>query len=289
MQANQDWKEKYFALLNAPKLQEASVTKALAIKRENFPPSLFRFRPLNLNTLSEIRKNYIWLASPDSFNDPFDSSLSVSYLKPLLLAAGIIPMSVPAVSSMIEQGAKKKTETLKQALITSLRICCFCQRNDSIVMWSHYAANHQGICIEYDAKEFLANKLVLKKLHPVIYKGELFAVSPNATFSGGGAEQNPLLATIAACHKSREWSYEEEWRLVSPVSRTKQRSRKVRAKSSYIGPEYILTYRPKVIFLGAKIPEKAKDLITAIAADVQVPVFQASLAWNGFRLEFAKA
>jgi hypothetical protein len=67
MLANEKWKEKYFALLNTPTLLEASLTEATAIKRENFPPSLFRFRPLNLNTLSEIRQNYIWLASPDSF------------------------------------------------------------------------------------------------------------------------------------------------------------------------------------------------------------------------------
>ena len=144
-------------------------------------------------------------------------------------------------------------------------------------MWSHYAANHQGICIEYDAKEFLTNESILKKLHPVIYKEELFDAYPYTTFFGVGAEQNPLLASIAACHKSNEWSYEEEWRLISPVSPENNK------------PEYNLTYRPKGIFLGAKIPEKDKELLTAIAADVQIPIFQASLEWNGFKLEFANA
>ena len=134
--------------------------------------------------------------------------------------------------------AKTEAEILKRRFRTSLRICGFCQRKDSIITWSHYAANHHGICIEYDAKEFLTNESILKKLHPVIYKEELFDAYPYTTFFGVGAEQNPLLASIAACHKSNEWSYEEEWRLISPVSPENNK------------PEYNLTYRPKGIFFG---------------------------------------
>lgn len=143
-------------------------------------------------------------------------------------------------------------------------------------MWSHYAANHQGICIEYDAKEFSTNEPIFTQLHPVIYKKELFDASPYTNVFGGGSEQNPLLATIAACHKSGEWSYEEEWRLISSVSPEHNR------------PEYILTYRPKSISLGAKMSEKEKELVTAIAADLQIPVLQTSLAWNQFKLEFTE-
>ena len=38
---------------------------------------------------------------------------------------------------------------LKQAR-DSLRVACFSETNRSILMWSHYAKNHQGFCIEYD-------------------------------------------------------------------------------------------------------------------------------------------
>jgi hypothetical protein len=42
-------------------------------------------------------------------------------------------------------------------------------------------------------------------------------------------------------------------------------------------PEYILTYHPRSISLGTKIPEKGKELVTAIASDLQISVLQASL------------
>ena len=34
----------------------------------------------------------------------------------------------------------------------TLRISCFSSRLDSIVMWSHYASNHTGYCVEYNLK-----------------------------------------------------------------------------------------------------------------------------------------
>ena len=35
--------------------------------------------------------------------------------------------------------------TKKDALAT-----CFSKRNDSILMWSHYADSHKGVCFEFD-------------------------------------------------------------------------------------------------------------------------------------------
>ncbi len=32
----------------------------------------------------------------------------------------------------------------------SLGVICFSERSDSLLMWSHYADNHNGICIEFD-------------------------------------------------------------------------------------------------------------------------------------------
>jgi hypothetical protein len=104
--------------------------------------------------------------------------------------------------------AKTEAEILNKFLKTSLRICCFCQNKDSVVMWSHYAANHRGICLEYDTQEFIQNDSLLNYLHPVVYKQELFDAAPYTSFFGEGMERNPLMTTIAACHKSREWSYE---------------------------------------------------------------------------------
>jgi hypothetical protein len=112
--------------------------------------------------------------------------------------------------------AKAEAQILNRFLKTILRICCFCQNKASIVMWSHYASNHRGICIEYDTQEFIPSDSVANDLHPVIYKQLVFDAASYTSFFSEGVERNPLMTTIAACHKSREWSYEEEWRLIFP-------------------------------------------------------------------------
>ena len=47
--------------------------------REDFPlkmgpPFVFRFRPPNENTISELKEGYIWFSDRKSLNDPFDSN-----------------------------------------------------------------------------------------------------------------------------------------------------------------------------------------------------------------------
>ena len=37
-------------------------------------PYVFRFRPPNENTLSELKENYIWFSDRDSLNDELDSN-----------------------------------------------------------------------------------------------------------------------------------------------------------------------------------------------------------------------
>lgn len=36
--------------------------------------SLFKYRTINQDTLEALRKQKIWVASPSSFNDPFDTN-----------------------------------------------------------------------------------------------------------------------------------------------------------------------------------------------------------------------
>lgn len=56
-------------------------------------------------------------------------------------------------------------------------VSCFSEKDDSMLMWSHYARNHTGMCIEYDfaALDF-KNKLVWD-LHPVKYIYDLLDIN----------------------------------------------------------------------------------------------------------------
>lgn len=98
------------------------------------------------------------------------------------------------------------------------RISCFSKRNDSILMWSHYADSHRGVCIEFDETRSFFNDV---KYSNAKCKLDLFAATSRILaydFIGeklgyGDAEfASNMLAPFYT--KSSDWSYEEEVRCV---------------------------------------------------------------------------
>jgi len=48
-------------------------------------------------------------------------------------------------------------------------VVCLNEKKDNILMWSHYAKNHTGFCIEYDHKSLVSGAPRLRLLYPVFY------------------------------------------------------------------------------------------------------------------------
>lgn len=94
--------------------------------------TLYAFRPVNIYTINDIIHDSITVSNPNSFNDPLD----------------------PLVNKAIDIKGMKDTSLGKS--FEKIRIKCFSEsRNDinpyeNILMWSHYADSHKGICIKYN-------------------------------------------------------------------------------------------------------------------------------------------
>jgi hypothetical protein len=145
-------------------------------------------------------------------------------------------------------------------------------------MWSHYANLHKGICVEFPGSAMLASAKVLDLLHPVRYTERLLDLF-QLLYPSTAAEPSPLPPDIwpilAACQKSEEWQYEEEWRLVSldPAS----------------GPKFSLDncgIKPSRIIVGARIDEPNRAAIEDLAHKISVPVIKARLATDRLEIEF---
>ncbi len=54
------------------------------------------------------------------------------------------------ISKVVAQEFEDMATKLSAAFKSGLFITCFSETNKSILMWSHYASNHTGFCIEYD-------------------------------------------------------------------------------------------------------------------------------------------
>ena len=154
----------------------------------------------------------------------------------------------------------------------SLKVCSFSGTQYSIIMWSHYADQHRGFCIEYDTDSLPPENLFVRMLYPVIYSEKLFdgtkyylaALRNRATF-------NSLFPALAALYKSPEWSYEKEWRLVIPANL-------VREASPWRVPA------PKHIYLGSRMPDGEKEQITEICRKKGLNIHQMYLADDSFLL-----
>jgi hypothetical protein len=93
-------------------------------------------------------------------------------------------------------------------------VFCLSSRYDSPLMWSHYADQHRGICVEFDV-----SKLPAGTIRGVRY-GDSREVRASAIQSwlrddNVGARQEIESACLLT--KSTDWKYEEEYRLLGSV------------------------------------------------------------------------
>jgi hypothetical protein len=112
-------------------------------------------------------------SSPANFNDTFDSHY-------------LVPKSM---------GAKAKAERIR--LRNRLGILCLTERPNNHLMWVHYARNHSGFVLGFDARAsfFCEDKRLLR--------GVTYQAKPKVLSE----------ADIDVCfYKSNEWAYEQEWR-----------------------------------------------------------------------------
>jgi hypothetical protein len=76
--------------------------------------------------------------------------------------------------------------------------------SDNILMWSHYAENHRGVCLEFDASVRLFGSAMA-----VQYRKDYPSFTVNVQNADG------VLQTILT--KSDVWSYENEFRIVGAI------------------------------------------------------------------------
>lgn len=133
----------------------------------------------------------------------------------------------------------------------SFRIACFTAGYDSMLMWSHYADNHKGFCIEYEIPPINdENRLLFINLYPVIYCNERSNIAHETLLDYAGLHDDTTLWSIYSkglLRKSMDWKYENEWRLVQPNYPSEKSNKKF--------------FRIKKVYLGTKMPPLEKKKI----------------------------
>ena len=158
---------------------------------------LFSFRKFNQFTLSDLIENKITVSPSTAMNDPFDSLINLW-----------------ATEEHLAMMCKEKSPAKPYAKSFQYnRIRCFCYGKEENVinktlMWAHYAEEHRGICIKYQlSSHFIKQDENDKYEHMYLKKVEY----TDKTIS---IETPTINSAIAFATKGKEWSYENEGRLI---------------------------------------------------------------------------
>ena len=175
--------------------------------------------------------------------------------------------------NILQNGLNDCMSTIKDAV----RVVCLSEVYDSMLMWSHYAQNHTGFCIEYDFKE---SDMLYKHLYPVIYTKDRYAVSKADMLS-----ENTEWIYKTTCRKSDVWSYEKEWRIVT-ANFNKVMPEKLKCPNG----KYVLDLKEniKAFYLGAKISENFKEEIIQFGKKNSIDIYQMVLSPSTYELNAKK-
>jgi hypothetical protein len=117
-----------------------------------------------------------------------------------------------------QKGWEHKVSRLKWDMVKTFsdgfRVLCCSHREDSILMWSHYAAKHTGIVLELDVDELFPGMSLTDYFREVRYR------SSPPTISGLHVDVQSFekAMELALTTKALEWAYEEEVRIMMPVT-----------------------------------------------------------------------
>lgn len=263
----------------------------MAIGREDVPQRLYKyFTPERLDSLDNGMLRYTPLCA---FNDPFEGRPDISELTPphelskaleaetMLQAKSSYDqfddvqkskLSYEVYSQLFSAMLEAKREELmsfysntsvemKRRLLSSmdtlLGALCLTEEPTNILMWPHYAQNHEGFVVEFDAHhEYFhgqrSEQDEFHRLRRVNYRRE----RPNLDFK----DMNGIVLFLI---KSNDWAYENEWRLLKPLV---EASKRINADPYPIDLFSFPRSVVKSVILGARARPETVDRVRAILA-----------------------
>ena len=207
-------------------------------KKASAPKQLYKYREFNANTLRLLNQAETYYANPAQFNDPLDCKpviavdTDLSTLEKLCYRMLVLDRGKDTAVARIQnhryistQYGDYKTDPIATryytvALQSEIRdlvyaemrehgVLSLAERWNCPLMWSHYADEHRGLCIEYDTTDHHCEGLL-----PVNYDtpGAIKISDIYRWKIEKSAKVEKLVRETFFYAKAREWRYEREWR-----------------------------------------------------------------------------
>jgi len=227
--------------------------------------TLYKYRPIDEYSINTILSGELYFQKAINLNDPFDCFVDEiidgddddwkKYFKGRNKSIDYINKKLKDIHNKRFNFDKFIREYSSQ---NYFYVSCFSKEFDNILMWSHYANCHKGICIGYNVTHF-NNSLTLKckdgylnrkeiqgrnylPLFRVFYKDE--RPEPNNILKSSKDKIMEFLYT-----KSIDWEYEKEYRII------------LDDKTILKNPVLLDKNEIKEVIFGLKTPEDKKKCI----------------------------
>ena len=192
---------------------QTSLLYSTEIKSLEDVTTVLSFRNFNQFTLSDLINNELTLCSPKLMNDPYDT---------LFLKWGEYQNNKAENKKHI----KYLSDAFNYYRIRSFSLPIDNNNNkmiENILMWSHYAGNHEGFCIEYKLSKETFN--ITKDEYVVRLKKIIYRDDDNNNKDNNNNKETPIInletntisTNLGLCRKHPLWEYENEVRLIAYV------------------------------------------------------------------------
>lgn len=223
-----------------------------------------KFNGINENTLKLLEHGELYFSKPEDFNDPFDcviehdANITREDIKNYCNKKNFSDTKTNKILENFSVNPQKIIDLLSESIQTNIfKIFCLSKNERNILMWSHYANNHTGICVGIKTY-FLNSKLIIKikngYLCPYFHPDSIELVHVKyekepPKYNIITREGDPWKSIIT---KADFWYYEEEFRLI--------------LEHKYIIKNPICIEKTEIgeILFGIKTPDKIKEKIIDI-------------------------
>lgn len=176
---------------------------------------LYKYRGDSSNTEGIITEHALWFSSPFVFNDPFDcwsvvdegsDNQKTQWIERNRNKDVLFDIISHFNQDTIEQNLNPSL--LKQCAdktLSQMRICSFSLNCDNILMWSHYAKEHAGMCFMFDFQE---DTSMIECCSRINYVSRITPCNVVTTKGRMDLVKNCILS------KYTDWKYEEEVRSI---------------------------------------------------------------------------
>nr|NQU89164.1 DUF2971 domain-containing protein [Bacteroidota bacterium] len=135
----------------------------IGVQKGQYPQYVYKYRVSDTTKNpyfdSILTTNSLMFSSPKAFNDPFDCQLQPvtfpTQTEVSQFLSRVLPHAPADVISNLTTNAIGNPADFAKILEDAINfddkgVLCLSQEPDNILLWSHYADNHYGVCLKFD-------------------------------------------------------------------------------------------------------------------------------------------